>query len=158
LEEDIFPLARKFESEASIEEERRLFYVAVTRAQKKVYLTHARSRYRFGEVAYQNRSRFIDEIDAEFIGEEDGGAGKRANRKSKKELYYEYFEGVDYVDFSRSAINLKVGTRVMHDKFGLGKVIQAVGSGDNQKVTVAFEGNNVKQLMIKFAKLKILSN
>ena len=159
LEEDIFPLAKRFQSEASLEEERRLFYVAVTRAQKRVYLTHARSRYRFGEVAYQNRSRFIDEIDPEWIGEDDGGAGKRANRKSKKEMYYEYFENVDYLDFSRSKnVNLKVGSRVMHEKFGLGKIAQVVGAGENQKVTVIFEGNNIKQLMLKFAKLKVLTN
>ncbi len=159
LEEDIFPLAKKFQSEASVEEERRLFYVAVTRAQKRVYLTHARSRYRFGEVAYQNRSRFIDEIDPEWIAPDDVAAGKRANRKSKKEMYYEYFENVEYMDFGKSKNPpLKVGTRVMHEKFGLGKIAQVVGAGDNQKVTVIFEGNNIKQLMLKFAKLKVLNN
>ncbi len=159
LEEDIFPLAKKFQSEASVEEERRLFYVAVTRAEKRVYLTHARSRYRFGEVAYQNRSRFIDEIDPEWIAPDDAAAGKRANRKSKKEMYYEYFENVEYMDFGKSKNPpLKVGTRVMHEKFGLGKIAQVVGAGDNQKVTVIFEGNNIKQLMLKFAKLKVLNN
>ena len=69
-----------------MEEERRLFYVAVTRAQKKVYISHARSRYRFGEVAYQSRSRFIDELDEELIKEVNGGIGRKANRKSKKEI------------------------------------------------------------------------
>ncbi len=158
LEEDIFPLSNRFSSEASIEEERRLFYVAMTRAKKKVFLSHARSRYRFGEVAYQNRSRFIEEIDPQYVLDDDGSAARRANRKSKKELYYEYFEKVDYHDFSKSAINLRVGIRVMHEKFGLGKVSQVVGAGDQQRVTVIFEGNNVKQLMIKYAKLKILNN
>jgi DNA helicase-2/ATP-dependent DNA helicase PcrA len=159
LEEDIFPLSNKFSSEASIDEERRLFYVALTRAEKKVFLTHARSRYRFGEVAYQNRSRFINEIDPQFIYEDDGSAARRANRKSKKEIYYEYFQNVDYVDFSRQTnVNLRVGVRVMHEKFGLGKIAQVVGSGENQKVTVIFENNNVKQLMLKFAKLKVLNN
>ena len=62
-EEDIFPLNPKFDSDSQTEEERRLFYVALTRAEKKVYITYARSRYRFGEVAYQSRSRFIEEID-----------------------------------------------------------------------------------------------
>ncbi|MBI2419588.1 MAG: UvrD-helicase domain-containing protein, partial [Ignavibacteriales bacterium] len=153
LEEEIFPLANRFSAEASVEEERRLFYVALTRAEKRVFLSHARSRYRFGEVAYQSRSRFIDEIDSKWIEEEDGAAGRRSNRKSKREMYYEYFENVDYVDFSQNTINLKVGTRVMHEKFGLGKIAQVVGAGDNQRVTVVFEGNNVKQLMLKFAKL-----
>ncbi|MCE1190309.1 MAG: UvrD-helicase domain-containing protein [Ignavibacteria bacterium] len=158
LEEEIFPLANRFSAEASVEEERRLFYVALTRAEKRLFLSHARSRYRFGEVAYQSRSRFIEEIDHKFIEEEDGAAGRRANRKSKREMYYEYFENVEYIDFSQKQINLKIGTRVMHEKFGLGKIAQVVGAGDNQRVTVIFEGNNVKQLMLKFAKLKVLNN
>ena len=66
-EEDIFPLSNRFSSDTRLEEERRLFYVAITRAKHKVYLSHARSRYRFGEVAYQSRSRFIDEVDPETI-------------------------------------------------------------------------------------------
>jgi len=155
-EEDIFPLANKFSTDATVPEERRLFYVAVTRAQSKVFLTYARSRYRFGEVAYQSRSRFIDEIDKSMYEELNGGLNRKAFRKSKKEIYYEYFENVDYEDFSHDPKTLKVGSRVMHEKFGLGKITQIVGSGENQKVTVSFEGNNVKQLMLKFAKLKVL--
>jgi len=157
-EEDIFPLSNRFSTDSSMDEERRLFYVALTRAQQKVFVSHARSRYRFGEVAYQNRSRFIDEIASDTMNEVSGGSGRKANRKSKKEIYYEYFENVDYVDFSQENSNhIKVGSRVMHDKFGLGKVLQVIGAGETQKVSVAFEGNNLKQLMLKFAKLKILN-
>ena len=156
-EEDIFPLSNKFSSDASLEEERRLFYVAVTRAQKKVYLSHARSRYRFGEVAYQSRSRFIDEMDQDIFSEVNGGIGRKSSsRKSKKEMYYEYFENMDYEDFNQDNKSLRPGSRVMHEKFGLGKVTQVTGAGDMQKATVVFEGNNVKQLMLKFAKLKVL--
>ena len=155
-EEDIFPLSNKFSSDASIEEERRLFYVAVTRAQEKVYLSHARSRYRFGEVAYQSRSRFIDELDDKTYTEINGSIGRKSNRKTKKEQYYEYFEKVDYEDFNQENKSLRPGSRVMHDKFGLGKVTAVVGAGEMQKATVVFEGNNVKQLMLKFAKLKVL--
>ncbi len=156
-EEDIFPLSNRFNPDASLEEERRLFYVAVTRAKSKVYLLHARSRYRFGEVAYQSRSRFIDELTPELVAEVNGGIGRKSNRKSKKEIYYEYFENMDYEDFSQENNSLKPGSRVMHDKFGLGKVTQVTGAGDMQKATVVFEGNNVKQLMLKFAKLKVLN-
>ncbi len=156
-EEDIFPLSNRFSAEASLEEERRLFYVAVTRAKQKVYISHARSRYRFGEVAYQNRSRFIDELKPELLKEVNGGIGRKANRKSKKEMYYEYFESVDYEDFDQENKLVKPGSRVMHEKFGLGKVTQVTGVGEMQKATVVFEGNNVKQLMLKFAKLKILN-
>ena len=125
---------------------------------EKVYVSHARSRYRFGEVAYQNRSRFVDEIDPKMFAEVNGGANRRANRKSKKEIYYEYFENIEYEDFSsKKEKAIKVSSRVMHEKFGLGKVIQVIGNGENMKVTVVFEGNNIKQLMIKFAKLKVLN-
>jgi DNA helicase-2/ATP-dependent DNA helicase PcrA len=156
-EEDIFPLSNKFSSDASLEEERRLFYVAITRAKQKVYLSHARSRYRFGEVAYQSRSRFIDEIEPSLVSEINGSIGRKSSvRKSKKEIYYEYFENVSYQDFDQDNKSLRPGSRVMHDKFGLGKVTLVVGAGDMQKATVVFEGNNVKQLMLKFAKLKVL--
>ena len=157
LEEEIFPIANRFNSDASLEEERRLFYVGVTRAQQKVYLSHARSRYRFGEVAYQSRSRFIDELDPATLHEVNGGIGRKGNRKTKKEIYYEYFETVDYSDFDQDNKDVRPGSRVMHEKFGLGKVTDVSGTGDMVKATVQFEGNNVKQLMLKFAKLKILN-
>ncbi|MBA4251315.1 MAG: DNA helicase [Chlorobiaceae bacterium] len=156
-EEDIFPLANRFSTGSHLEEERRLFYVSITRAKEKVYLSHAKSRYRFGEVAYQSRSRFIDEINPDMFAEPSNGLGKTTSRKSKKEIYYEYFEKVDFEGFDDLQKNIKVGTRVMHEKFGLGKVIQIFGTGENQKATVSFEGNNVKQLMLRFAKLKLLN-
>lgn len=156
-EEDIFPLSNKFSADSQLEEERRLFYVAVTRAKQKVYITHARSRYRFGEVAYQSRSRFIDELDPNTYAEVNGNIGRKSSaRKSKKEMYYEYFENVDYEDFDQDNKTLRPGSRVMHEKFGLGKVTLVTGAGDMQKATVVFEGNNVKQLMLKFARLKVL--
>ena len=156
-EEDIFPLSNRFSTDATLEEERRLFYVAVTRAKQKVFLLHARSRYRFGEVAYQSRSRFIDELNTKTYTEVNGGIGRKSSqRKSKKEIYYEYFEKMDYEDFDQDNKTLRPGSRVMHDKFGLGKVTDVSGAGEMQKATVHFEGNNVKQLMLKFAKLKVL--
>jgi DNA helicase II / ATP-dependent DNA helicase PcrA len=156
LEEEIFPLANRFSEDSTLEEERRLFYVAVTRAEQKIFLSHARSRYRFGEVAYQSRSRFIDEIAPSTIQEINGGIGRKANRKTKKELFYEYFNSVDYDDFDQENKVVRIGSRVMHEKFGLGKVTDVTGAGDQVKATVNFEGNNVRQLMIKFARLKIL--
>jgi DNA helicase-2/ATP-dependent DNA helicase PcrA len=156
LEEEVFPLANRFSEDSTVEEERRLFYVAVTRAQDKVFLSHARSRYRFGEVAYQSRSRFIDEIATSTIQEINGGIGRKANRKTKKEIFYEYFSSVDYEDFDQENKIVRIGSRVMHEKFGLGKVIDVTGAGDMVKATVTFEGNNVRQLMLKFARLKIL--
>ncbi|MBT8383088.1 MAG: ATP-dependent helicase, partial [Ignavibacteria bacterium] len=155
-EEEIFPLANKFSEDTSVEEERRLFYVGMTRAEQKVFISHARSRYRFGEVAYQSRSRFIDEIKPAALEEVNGGIGRKANRKTKKELFYEYFNSVDYDDFDQDNKVVHIGSRVMHEKFGLGKVVDVTGVGDQVKATVNFEGNNVRQLMLKFARLKIL--
>lgn len=156
LEEDIFPLSNRFSSEATEEEERRLFYVAITRAQHKVYLSHARSRYRFGEVAYQNRSKFIDEVDPATINFDDPLANKRLERKSKKELMEETFATMDYIDPVIINSMIKIGSKVYHDTFKMGKVTQIIGTGDNQKVTVQFDGNNIKHLMLKYAKLKVM--
>jgi len=156
-EEDIFPLSNRFSSDATVAEERRLFYVGLTRAQQKVFICHARSRYRFGEVAYQSRSRFIDELDPETFQEVNGGIGRKSNRKTRKEIYYEYFDTVDYADFDNDNLDIRPGSRVMHEKFGLGKVTDITGSGEMVKATVQFEGNNVKNLMLRFAKLKILN-
>jgi DNA helicase-2/ATP-dependent DNA helicase PcrA len=130
--------------------------MGMTRAEQKVYISHARSRYRFGEVAYQSRSRFIDEIKTSELEELNGGIGRKANRKTKKELFYEYFNSVNYEDFDQDNKVVHIGSRVMHEKFGLGKVIDVEGVGDQVKATVNFEGNNVRQLMLKFARLKIL--
>jgi DNA helicase-2/ATP-dependent DNA helicase PcrA len=156
-EEEIFPLSNRFSTDATVEEERRLFYVGLTRAQRKVFISHARSRYRFGEVAYQSRSRFIDELDPATVNEVNGGIGRKANRKTRKEAYYEYFDSVDYEDFDQENKDVRPGSRVMHETFGLGKVTDIIGSGDMVKAKVQFEGNNIKQLMLKFAKLKILN-
>lgn len=156
-EEEIFPLSNRFSTDATVEEERRLFYVGLTRAQQKVFICHARSRYRFGEVAYQSRSRFIDELDPETFQEVNGGIGRKSNRKTRKEVYYEYFDSVDYAEFDHENLDIRPGSRVMHEKFGLGKVTDITGSGEMVKATVQFEGNNIKNLMLKFAKLKILN-
>ncbi|HEX2867859.1 MAG TPA: UvrD-helicase domain-containing protein [Ignavibacteriales bacterium] len=157
LEEDIFPLAPKFNSDARIEEERRLFYVALTRAQSKVFLTYARSRYRFGEVAYQSKSRFIEELDPATYVELNGASGRKgSSRRTKKDFIYDEHYQEDYDDFNQEQKSLRMGSKVMHEKFGMGKVQQISGIGEMQRVTVAFEEAGIKQLLVKFAKLKVL--
>jgi len=152
-EEDIFPLNPKFDSDSHLQEERRLFYVALTRAQKKVIITHARSRYRFGEVAYQNRSRFIDELDEETVHEINAQTGRRSGRKRKS--YYDELYQESYDDFNQEERSFRVGSRVTHEIFGNGKILSINGSGDMQKISVAFEEAGVKQLLAKFANLKM---
>jgi DNA helicase-2/ATP-dependent DNA helicase PcrA len=153
-EEDIFPLSQKFDNDSKLEEERRLFYVAVTRAKEKVFLSYARSRYRFGEVAYQSKSRFLDELDESTYEELNGAAGRKVGRK-KKTFYDEYYqEGYD--EFDQERRSLRVGSRVTHAVFGIGKILQITGIGDMQRVAIAFETQGTKQLLSKFANLKLI--
>lgn len=154
LEEDIFPLSQRFDQDSKIEEERRLFYVAVTRAKEKVYLSYARSRYRFGEVAYQSKSRFLDEVDDSTFEETDGAGIKKAGRRKK--VYYDEFYQESFDDFDQDRRSLRVGSRVTHQIFGMGKIQQITGTGDTQRVTIAFEKVGVKQLLTKFANLKLV--
>ncbi len=157
LEEDIFPLNTKFDSNANTEEERRLFYVGCTRAKNKLYLTYSRSRYRFGEVAYQGRSRFLEEMDETVFDEQYGLSGRKAGRKklSEKENNEYYQESYDD-DYDQEQKSVRVGSRVTHEIFGEGKVLQIAGTGDQQKISVAFEEAGTKHLLTKFANLKVL--
>ncbi len=154
LEEDIFPLSPKFDNDSKLEEERRLFYVAITRAKEKVYLSYARSRYRFGEVAYQSKSRFLDELDGSTYDELDGLGNKKAGRRKK--VYYDEFYQQSFDDYDQERRSLRVGSRVTHTMFGIGKILQITGNGDTQRVTIAFEKFGAKQLLTKFANLKML--
>ncbi|MDQ7815956.1 MAG: UvrD-helicase domain-containing protein [Melioribacteraceae bacterium] len=154
LEEDIFPLSPRFDSDSKIEEERRLFYVALTRAQQKIFLTYSRSRYRFGEVAYQSKSRFLDELD-ENTYEELNGAGGRKSGRRKRDFVDEFYQE-SYDDFDQERRSLRVGSRVTHQLFGIGKILQIIGTGDQQRVTIAFEESGTKQLLTKFANLKLI--
>lgn len=153
-EEDVFPLNKKFDSDAEIEEERRLFYVALTRAEKKVFITYARSRYRFGEVAYQSRSRFIEEIDEKTYQELNGNVGRKSGRR-KKAFYDEMYQE-SYDDYNQESRSFRVGSRVQHELFGNGKILAINGAGDTQKVSVSFEDHGTKNLLAKFANLKLI--
>lgn len=152
-EEDIFPLNKKFDSDSQIDEERRLFYVAVTRAERKVILSYARSRYRFGEVAYQDVSRFIGEIDPTTIKEIS--SGKKTSSRRRRAYYDELYQE-DFDDFDQERRSLRVGSRVTHEKFGEGKILAINGIGDAQKISIAFEGYGTKHLLTKFAKLTLI--
>lgn len=154
-EEDLFPLANKFDRNASDEEERRLFYVAVTRAQSKVYITYARSRYRFGEVAYQSRSRFLEELDTETYAEVNGGTGRKSSRRKKPQKIDEFNQESYDDEYNQERRSVRVGSRVLHDVFGEGKILSIDGFGNNQKITIDFESHGRKTLLIKFANLKL---
>lgn len=153
-EEDIFPLNQKFDSDSKVEEERRLFYVAVTRAERKVIFSYARSRYRFGEVAYQDVSRFIGELDPETVKELNPNGRKSSSRRRR--AYYDELYQEDFDDFDQERRSLRVGSRVSHEKFGEGKILAINGVGESQKISIAFENFGTKHLLTKFAKLTII--
>jgi DNA helicase-2/ATP-dependent DNA helicase PcrA len=154
LEEDIFPLNQRFDSDANVEEERRLFYVALTRAERKVILSYARSRYRFGEVAYQDISRFVKELDPETVKQLNSGVKKSSSRRRR--AYYDELYQEDFDDFNQERRSLRVGSRVHHEKFGEGKILAINGVGDGQKISIMFEEYGTKHLLTKFAKLTLI--
>ncbi|MBO7227937.1 MAG: UvrD-helicase domain-containing protein [Bacteroidales bacterium] len=167
MEENLFPSAMSISSRQELEEERRLFYVAVTRAEKMLTLSYANSRYQFGSVSFQELSRFVEEIDAKYIDvptkkkvlPKVGGLPKPMFTK-RKTLNTEPLKRVQHGPTqgnTPAAINaIEVGMTVKHEKFGYGKVLRIEGDGDSRKAIIFFEVMGEKQLMLKFAKLTIV--
>lgn len=156
LEDGIFPLLNSVLSQEELEEERRLFYVAVTRAKDKLYLSYALQRYRFGSFNYQFRSRFLDEIDlsdVEFIKSSALSKSKTAPKHSVS-LTYEYYN--DKPEKKENTLErdvLKKGAVVFHDKFGRGTVIEITGKGEKRKAQIYFDTIGLKSLVLKYANL-----
>ncbi len=169
LEEGLFPIGSKEQDE--LEEERRLFYVAITRAKKKVYLSFSKERFRYGKLSYQVPSRFLAEIESDLLDHEHG-----ARISSQHSLWetpssfdslrpsLDSLQGVDKMDTGQhpaekergAAQHIKIGTVVEHQFFGKGKVIEMSGKGDNERVVVLFNANQKKQLMVRYANLRIV--
>ena len=164
LEEDLFPSALSYNSREDLEEERRLFYVGITRAKKNLYISYANSRYRWGKLISCEESRFIEEIDNDFIDFIDNNDFEILQSKQKptpfikqKILRNGNFKNISSIK-SKSNFSLKVGVgdKVEHLKFGKGQVIGLEGSEQNIKAKIKFEKIGEKNLLLKFAKLKIL--
>ncbi len=173
LEEDLFPSQMMLSSRADLEEERRLFYVAITRAEKKLFLTYALSRYRFGRLKNCEPSRFIDEIDPNFIKvNEKAKITESVNTSSYTKSFVSGMKKTTAsqpvqhkstyrppADFQPSdTTNLEKGMKVEHPKFGYGLVEAIDNNGANRKATVKFDDFGEKTLLLSFAKLKIHSN
>ena len=170
IEEGLLPFYSSAIENSDLEEERRLFYVGITRAEKKLYLTHARMRYRFGEPAYLNQSRFLAEIGTENIAERrskslENLAGVRANGTRRvtdrptverivEEGHYHRDYLPDYESESQESVDLRQGAIVKHEMFGRGKVVAISGKGDARKAVVQFDDFGLKSLMVKFARLR----
>ncbi len=190
LEENLFPSQMALNSRADLEEERRLFYVAITRAEKKLHISYATSRFKFGSLINCEPSRFLDEIDPkylelDFVKKAPTGNPFFENERSQWQskttssnnsgdhfskpkppvtgkvkttslLAKAHVPTVGFTPDDTS--NLQVGEEVEHERFGFGKVIQIEGTKPDIKATIFFKEIGQKQLLLKFAKLRIVKN
>ena len=159
LEEDLFPSALSYNTRSELEEERRLFYVGITRAKENLYLSYANSRYRWGKLIYCEESRFLNEIDKEFIKIIKPNNFKPSiSDYPKKNIIYNNKPNLKRLSKKPSIdykvkINIYAGDNVSHEKFGLGQVVRIEGNGNDSKATVNFKKFGEKNLLLRFAKL-----
>jgi DNA helicase-2/ATP-dependent DNA helicase PcrA len=185
LEENLFPSQMALNSRTDLEEERRLFYVAITRAESKLSLSYATSRFKFGTLISCEPSRFLDEIDAQYLEldftakpaasssssyDDERTAWGRSDSFSKPKPKTTTSAPVKTTSILAKAhvpsakfkpsdtSNLQVGMEVEHERFGFGKVISMEGNKPDIKATIFFKEIGQKQLLLKFAKLSIVTN
>jgi DNA helicase II / ATP-dependent DNA helicase PcrA len=176
LEENLFPSIQSLSDRADLEEERRLFYVAITRAQKELTVSYAENRYKWGNLTICEPSRFLQEIPDKFLdipkktpldtGSFLSGDNFSSNLAGlqlpkRKITPPPHFQKVrkdpEAVSLPPSDIDtIQPGAEVQHERFGKGKVVSVDGSGPNKKATVFFQGVGQKQLLLRFAKLTIV--
>ncbi len=203
LEENLFPSPMSGSSYKALEEERRLFYVAITRAEEHCFLSYAKSRFKYGKMEFSNPSRFLSDIDSRYLNLPQGEAIARkvdegatrfrqsnlfsVSREEREERYIDrhtpsMFDGGEIpqephrfvkptpprtlrkiptagtsVSSSASTHGVSVGQTIEHERFGLGEVIRVEGTGDNCKATVRFRNVGEKQLLLKFARFKVVN-
>jgi DNA helicase-2/ATP-dependent DNA helicase PcrA len=172
LEEGLLPFYSSTLESADVEEERRLFYVGITRAEQKLYITYTNLRYRFGDVTYPSESRFLSELGTGNIER----IGKRIPRQSTNAPLFEFDKPIatsgrpahqkakegsvsfddampDYETESQEHFEIKRGIIVKHELFGRGRVVEVTGKGEVQKAVVLFDEYGRKNLIVKYAKL-----
>ena len=165
LENYLFPSRRSFESATELEEERRLFYVAITRARHRLMLSHCSQRFQWGDMVANPPSLFLKEIDAQYLDIKSNDLKPRVAGAVESRVVQSEFRNVRSMGVSRpetkreieSSGELTVGCTVLHDKFGRGRVVALETSTAGDKVSVDFVQAGRKVLLVKFAKLKILS-
>ena len=204
LEENLFPSGMAGDSPRALEEERRLFYVAITRAEEHCYLSFAKTRFRYGKMEFGSPSRFLRDIDVHYLQlpheagvsrSVDEGAGRfrreieggftrsaspsRASfgsssseqrARSKAQIIApsvpRNLKKVSAVSGSSSAqsaasnaasvTGVRAGQMIEHERFGLGEVMKVEGTGDNAKATIHFKNAGDKQLLLRFARFKVI--
>lgn len=174
LEEDLFPSQMMLSSRADLEEERRLFYVAITRAQKRLFLSYALTRYRYGRLKNCEPSRFLDDVDQRYIKVSTKLAGLESVPPSSqyaKNLINGIKKTVSSAPVAKSATSykapadfmpsdtssLQAGMKVEHPKFGFGTVVHMDMSGADRKARIEFREVGEKTLLLSFAKLRIVT-
>ena len=179
LEENLFPSSMSLYDRADLEEERRLFYVAITRAKERLWVTYASSRYRFGSLVQNDPSRFIEEIPDQYLDRTFTGMGNRATgsvnaygnmlnqsfdkvpslKKLADKLQQKTTTSVHKpsADFKADDPGgMSIGMEVEHQKFGFGKIVSIEGGVHNRIATIDFRaGHGLKKIMLNYAKLKI---
>jgi len=152
MEENVFPHERSIGDDRELEEERRLAYVGITRAQQRLYLTRAVSRAWFGRPAFHKQSRFLSEVPAELIDwrrDEKAAAPPASERLARR-------PGVHALG-NRAVPSLQPGDRVTHDSYGLGRVLSVEGRGDDPEAKIDFGGDyGVKHLVLRYAPIEKL--
>ena len=200
MEENLFPSGMVGDSPRALEEERRLFYVAITRAEEHCFLSYAKTRFRYGKMEFGSPSRFLKDIDIRFLRlpqdagmfrrvEEEAVAFRRENARGfapdKEDAPYGGKERVSVrpkqqiiaptvprnlkrvapsantastsPSAGASANRVQQGQLIEHERFGLGEVLKVEGEGDNAKATIRFKNAGDKQLLLRFARFKVLS-
>lgn len=178
MEEELFPNQMAMFSQKELEEERRLFYVAITRAKNRCYLSCAKSRYRFGQMDFYQPSRFLKEIDARYINDDSKTAlpGFTSRKDFSMPLFKKapafsptpqpasmkrinVHQDKESTTLETALINQQpcvVGTMVEHDRFGVGEIKAFSGTPDNVTATILFQNVGEKKLLLKYAKLNIM--
>ena len=182
MEEDLFPSHMSSSTQKDLEEERRLFYVALTRAENRVHISYADNRYKWGQLTQANPSRFITELDEKYLDMPSAdillpleseiqqksfknhrtSIHKKVARKETpppvvgKNLKRVSSVSVDKVIDPSDIQKIKIGVKVRHARFGKGVIQDMEGSGNNLKASVKFENGQKKQLLLKFAKLEVI--
>lgn len=169
IEDSIFPSYQSIENgEEAIEEERRLFYVAMTRAMKRLYLCFAQARMLWGSIKFNPPSRFIDEIPESYYEWKNGN--KKSNRNyelNSNQSFDEFNQDISYsepeVAPTRFVSNetlkkqkFPVGTKVKHKLYGKGKILEVDGIGQDEKVVILFDQGGRKKFLVKFAPIEKL--
>jgi DNA helicase-2/ATP-dependent DNA helicase PcrA len=177
LEENLFPSSMSLYDRADLEEERRLFYVAITRAKERLWITYANSRYRFGSLVQNDASRFIEEIPGTHLDKTFTGVSNRPQAGGFGSVINDTFDKMPSLKkladklattapaphtptanfVADDAAGMEAGMQVEHQKFGFGKILTLEGGANNRIAAIDFgTGHGVKKIMLNYAKLRIV--